>query len=335
MACRRPCSRLSAQLKREPHERPHAQVLAADPPRAQTGAVTDAASEITVDRLPDAGSPLEVQLFQDAWYGTDSDSGPRLPHRHDYHELVWTRCGTGRHLIDGEASEVEPGTITLIGRGQVHVFERARALHGAVVRFGEELLHGDPATAANPAWLLGSRVVQTVVVPADEVGRLEAVIEFLAVETRRPPDSRSVALQRHFVSALLLWVERWHEVARIEQRDADDPDLQLYRRFSEVLERDYARHPDARHYADELGVPQAALSRALVNVTGRATKELITDRRMLEAARLLRFSEMSVGEIAYRAGYGDQLYFSRAFKRRFGEAPSAYRERIRGRAPER
>jgi AraC family transcriptional activator of pobA len=56
---------------------------------------------------------------------------------------------------------------------------------------------------------------------------------------------------------------------------------------------------------------------------------------MLEAARLLRFSEMSVGEIAHRAGYGDQLYFSRAFKRQFGEAPSAYRERLRGRAPER
>ena len=95
------------------------------------------------------------------------------------------------------------------------------------------------------------------------------------------------------------------------------------------------RHHDAPHFAEALGVPQAALSRALVNVAGRATKELITDRRMLEAARLLRFTEMSIGEVAYRAGYGDQLYFSRAFKRQFGEAPSAYRERMRGRAPER
>ena len=76
------------------------------------------------------------------------------------------------------------------------------------------------------------------------------------------------------------------------------------------------------------------LSRALANVTGRTTKELITDRRMLEAARLLRFSEMSVGEIAFRAGYGDQLYFSRALKREHGESPSAYRARMRGRGPE-
>ena len=274
-------------------------------------------------------------MLRDARYGSESECGPRRPHRHDYHELVWTRRGTGRHLIDGEASDVEPGTITLIGRGQVHVFERARGLHGAIVRFVEELLHGDPATAANPAWLVGSRAVQTVSVPAGDVGRLEAAIELLAAETRRPPDSRSVDLQRHLLSALLLLAERWYEATPSEQRDAGYADLHLYRRFSGVLERDYARHPDAPHYADALAVPQAALSRALVNVTGRTTKELITDRRMLEAARLLRFSEMSVGEIAFRAGYGDQLYFSRAFKRQFGEAPSAYRELMRGRAPER
>ena len=53
---------------------------------------------------------------------------------------------------------------------------------------------------------------------------------------------------------------------------------------------------------------------------------------MLEAARLLRFTDLTVGEIAYRVGFGDQLYFSRAFKRHSGEAPMNYRARSRGRA---
>jgi AraC family transcriptional regulator, transcriptional activator of pobA len=52
---------------------------------------------------------------------------------------------------------------------------------------------------------------------------------------------------------------------------------------------------------------------------------------MLEAARLLRFTDLSVGEIAFRVGLGDQLYFSRAFKRHYGESPVAYRDRLRGR----
>jgi AraC family transcriptional activator of pobA len=63
----------------------------------------------------------------------------------------------------------------------------------------------------------------------------------------------------------------------------------------------------------------------LAHVTGRTTKQLITDRVMLEAARLLRFTDLTVGEVAFRAGFEDQLYFSRAFKRQYGQAPSAYR----------
>ena len=52
---------------------------------------TAASTEIAVDRLPEAGPSLEVVLLHDARYGSDSDCGPRRPHRHDYHELVWTR----------------------------------------------------------------------------------------------------------------------------------------------------------------------------------------------------------------------------------------------------
>ena len=42
------------------------------------------------------------------------------------------------------------------------------------------------------------------------------------------------------------------------------------------------------------------------------------DRVILEAARLLRYTDRGVGEVAHATGYDDPLYFSRAFKRRFG-----------------
>jgi AraC family transcriptional regulator, transcriptional activator of pobA len=284
--------------------------------------------DLAVDRLSaEAGASLEVLLLEDASFGADTEHGPRTPHRHDYHELIWTRSGAGQHLIDGEISVVEPGTVTLIGRGQVHVFERASGLYGAVVRFGAELLLADSAAHADPGWLLGGRGSRTVQVPPSDVPRLESTIASLAAETRRPADACSLDLQRHLLSAVLLWVERWYDASRTQQRDSDDAEVQLHRRFVDVLERDFARHHDVGHYADELRVPPAALSRALSHVTGRATKEHITDRVMLEAARLLRFTDLNVGEIAFRVGLGDQMYFSRAFKRHYGASPMAYRER--------
>ena len=67
-------------------------------------------------------------------------------------------------------------------------------------------------------------------------------------------------------------------------------------------------------------MPGRRAAKALQRLTGRTTKELILDRVMLEAARLLRFTDLTVGQVAHRVGYDDQPYFSRAFKRHSGRA---------------
>lgn len=282
---------------------------------------------LTVDRLD--GGAVQVLRLEGAQFGGEA---AREPHRHDYHELIWVRAGRGQHLLDGRPFPVRPLTITVIGRGQVHVFERGEHLYGAVVRFRDEGLAAGGARRGTPAWLLAGQGGRTVVVPPSEAPRLDALIDALGAEIRRPPDEHSADVQRHLLSTILLWVERWYDASRTERRDADDAEVQLHRRFSRVLEEDFASHHDAAHYAAALGVPAATLSRALAHVTGRATKDLITERVMLEAARLLRFTDLAVSEVSHRAGFADPLYFSRAFKRRHDESPQAYRDRARGKS---
>lgn len=270
--------------------------------------------DFPVDRLPGA---LQVVQLEDFAAGAAAERGARPPHRHDYHELLWTRAGEGWHSVDGEPFPITPQAITVIGRGRVHVLERA-VFSGAVVRFESELL------LDAPSWLVGGHGALTVEVPPSSVPGLEATIAMLGAESARPADRWSTELLRHLLSALLLWIERWYEGAHAER--GDDAAVALYRRFVTLLERSFAAHHDAAWYADELAVPAAALSRALASVTGQTTKQLVTGRVMLEAARLLRFTNLTVGEISYRTGFEDQLYFSRAFKRRYGEAPRAYRD---------
>jgi AraC family transcriptional activator of pobA len=202
----------------------------------------------------------------------------------------------------------------------VHQFKEADDVTALVVRFDDEWLTG------SRRWLFAGGACTALSVPPDEAPRFEALLDVLRAEIERPTGPESAELRRHLLASVLLWAQRWRE-AQLEGRGASGPDVELHRRFLELLERDFASSHEAAHYADELGVTTGTLSRTLTRLTGRSTKQLITDRLTLEAARLLRFSDLSIKEIAARLGFTDQFAFSKAFKRQRGEAPLDFRER--------
>ncbi len=274
-------------------------------------------TEPTVDDLPAEADALQVVAVE---LPSLRDEQVREPHRHAYHELIWVREGRGRHLIDGEPVEFGPRTLTLIAKGEVHQFERAEGVRGVVVRFDDEWLSG------SRRWLFSEGACTPLNVPGEDAARFDALLDLLRVEVERPAAPESAELRRNLLSAALLWAQRWRE-ADLEHRGATGTDVQLHRQFQELLERDFAADHDAGHYADALGVTTGTLSRTLTALTSKPTKQLILERLMLEAARLLRFSDLSIKEIADRLGFSDQFAFSKAFKRQRGEAPLDFRGR--------
>ncbi|MFF5140441.1 AraC family transcriptional regulator [Streptomyces sp. NPDC013157] len=263
----------------------------------------------------------------------EDETGCRMEQRQDFHTLFWLRSGTGRQIIDGKPLEVGSPTLTLVGRGQVYRYENMRDVDGAIISFGDDLLYEGSAVRVNPVWLVGRYGAQSVSVPAEDAARMDRLVDILAAEAQRPPDALSAEAQRHLLLTLLLWIQRYCDDARAGEALSEDGDAWLHRRFVELLERDFARRHDVDHYADTLRVPAPLLARALSNSAGRPTKALIMDRVMLEASRLLRFTDLQIGEIASRVGLRNQFYFSRAFKQRYGESPQAYRTRVRDGSP--
>ena len=268
-------------------------------------------TELTVDDLRAEPDTLEVIELHLPGIG---DRELRPPHRHAYHELIWVREGSGRHLIDGEPVEFRPHTLTLIAKGQVHQFQRAENVIAMVARFEDDWLTG------SRRWLFSGQSCTALRVPDADAAPFDALLEALRVEVERPAGPESAELRRHLLSAVLLWAQRWRE-GQLEEGGASRTDLQLYQQFQELLERDLALSHEASHYAAELGVTTGTLSRVLTKLTGQTTKQLILDRVILEAVRLLRFSDLTIKEIAARLGFSDQFVFSKAFKRQRGGGP--------------
>jgi AraC family transcriptional regulator, transcriptional activator of pobA len=62
--------------------------------------------------------------------------------------------------------------------------------------------------------------------------------------------------------------------------------------------------------------------------SGCQAGEMIRQRLLLEAQRLLAYTEMAVSEIAYAINFQDPAYFSRFFRRLTGQSPGEFRESL-------
>lgn len=104
-------------------------------------------------------------------------------------------------------------------------------------------------------------------------------------------------------------------------------EVKLVARFREVIEKDFRANPAIKSYLDGLGTTYTRLHAACMKVVGRTPLQLIRERMLLEAKRLLIYSNMTITETAYHLGFNDPAYFSRFFAQHSGHAPRDFRKR--------
>jgi CheY-like chemotaxis protein/nitrogen-specific signal transduction histidine kinase len=104
---------------------------------------------------------------------------------------------------------------------------------------------------------------------------------------------------------------------------ASSMDEQLLNRLLTVFE-DHMEEPDfgVQQLAREIGMSRSHLNRKIQALTNVSTSEFIRILRLQRAARLLSNASGTVSEIAYKVGFNNLSYFSKAFRNHFGKLPS-------------
>lgn len=98
----------------------------------------------------------------------------------------------------------------------------------------------------------------------------------------------------------------------------------LYRAFNVLVEEHYRRQHSVRFYAEELFKSPKTLANSFSKYK-RTPLQIIHDRIVLEAKRLLTYTDHSTKEIAYQLGFEDPSHLSKLFKKYTGTPPSAYK----------
>jgi AraC family transcriptional regulator, transcriptional activator of pobA len=130
-------------------------------------------------------------------------------------------------------------------------------------------------------------------------------------------------LKQVIIRATRIWKEQ--NLGDLNKEPAQE--LDFFRDFSRLVEIHFREKHSVSDYADLLAVSAKTLSNKFSRLHLAQPNEIIKDRILLEAKRLLTYSSMTVKEIAYDLGYEDPAYFNRLFANKTGDTPVAFRKK--------
>lgn len=250
------------------------------------------------------------------------------PHRHDFFHIVWIERGTGHHIIDSVKYEVRPGTLFFMSPGQIHDFALSDDTEGYTVSFSAEFfvlqLQNKNLLAQIPIFnhYEPVQVLYTQGVDADE---LRTVIETIRDEYENESFRAQDMIRSHL---FILLVKASRLTLPSTGVGAGNRDQLLYRRLKALLEENFATVQDPAMYATMLRATERALNDAARRCGGVTTGQMIRERVILEAKRLLAHSGAQVAQVAVQLGFDDPAYFSRCFKKHTGRTPIEFRQTI-------
>jgi AraC-like DNA-binding protein len=249
----------------------------------------------------------------------------RLPHKHNfYHLLLFTRGG-GTHAIDFKTFDILPYQIYFMIPGQVHSWNFEGAIDGYVINFSPSFFRD---FLLNPDYIdqfpYFSGVLENSVINLPDnlqpdIHRLfEAIVAEAASENRLGPDMVKVLMLQLFILIGRLGFE--NTSARLTPSS-----YSLLRNFLGLVEKNVGNLKLPREYAELLFVTPNHLNALCNEMLGKSTGEVIRDRIILEAKRLMVNLDLTIAEIAYKLNFQDNSYFSRFFKKYTGLSPEEFR----------
>jgi len=103
------------------------------------------------------------------------------------------------------------------------------------------------------------------------------------------------------------------------------PEVEFSRIFSQLVERHFINLHTVSEYAVLLHITAKALNKRITRYSSSTPNDIIKNRIILEAKRLLAHTQLSIKEISYQLGYEDASYFTRFFTKHTITSPLNFR----------
>lgn len=260
---------------------------------------------------------VETNLFQDM-------------HTHDFYDIAWVERGGFDYIVDTKTYHVEDKTILMFLPGGMHCLQNTGMVSGVTIDFTEEYFR-----SIDPAWahIIKYDIMDGMHVLPIRNKESEKEIKNLINQLRQQIENRNgtvltTASCYSTLTLLLCAVGNSPEHKAIKNNAAitNNPTHTLYLSFVDLVEKNFYKYHSVQFYAETLHVGNNTLNSCCKMNVCKTPLAVITDRILLEAKRMLLYTELRSNEISARLGFIEPAHFSNFFKKHMKITPLKYRE---------
>ncbi|MCD8275717.1 MAG: AraC family transcriptional regulator [Alistipes sp.] len=169
----------------------------------------------------------------------------------------------------------------------------------------------------------------TLALTPEESRSMRSMIAQIERETRGPETHFSFDIVSGLIAATIYKVGNilYHYLAEHPegQNNSHNRAEEYFKQFTHLLGEHFRQERSVGFYARQLCITPKYLTTLIKRISGQSVSEWIDNYVILEAKTLLKYSTMSVQEIAYYLNFPNQSFFGSYFKRNTGMSPSQYK----------
>lgn len=240
--------------------------------------------------------------------------------------ILWFLKGSSRLEIDGKEVEFNPNQVVFLT--EFHHVVPLQLGQVQLLRFNRSfycILESDSEVGCKGILFFGAAQLPIIQIPESELEMFRAIWDFFLHEMKSR-DNLQVAMLQLMLKRVIILCTRLFKAQHKYPALAQESDL--IRAFNFLVEQHFREYHKVAEYAELLYKSPKTLSNVFSKVGTKTPMQFIQDRIMLEARRLLLYSDKPVKEIAYDLGFESNQAFSRFFKTNEGISPGRFRKNV-------
>jgi len=238
--------------------------------------------------------------------------------------LLWFNSDNNKLIIDTKEYVFNVNDIVCFT--EFHEIQIVNVSLLKLLRFNKPfycILDHDSEVGCKGVLYYGAFNLPIIHVPTEDIEILETVWKVLYMELASI-DSLQLEMLQMMLKRILILCTRIYKIQNNYQ-SLDAKNIDIVRDFNFLVEKNFKEMHSVVDYANLLNKAPKTLSNLFKKLGNKTPLQFIQSRLLLEAHRLLKYSDKPISEIGYEIGFNDIQSFSRFFKNQEGVSPNDYR----------